>query len=119
MGFMDAVKVCFSKYVSFSGRACRSEYWYFMLFNLIVSVVLSVVEGIVDMPGLLVGLYSLAVTLPVLAVTARRLHDTGRSGWWMLIQLIPLVGFIILLLWLVKTGGDTENTYGPSPVAAA
>ena len=119
MGFMDAVKVCFSKYAGFSGRARRSEYWYFMLFNLIVSVVLSVVEGIIDMPGLLVGLYSLAVTLPTLAVTARRLHDTGRSGWWMLIQLIPLVGFIILLLWLVKAGAEAENAYGPTAIAAA
>lgn len=119
MGFMDAVKTCFSQYATFTGRARRSEYWYFFLFSTVVNIVLSVIESVLEIPGILSGLYILAALLPGLAVTARRLHDTGRSGWWMLINLIPLVGFIILLIWLVKIGDDGDNAYGANPIAAA
>ncbi|MEK3884626.1 DUF805 domain-containing protein [Paenibacillus sp. PL2-23] len=101
-------------YVGFTGRARRKEYWMFVLFNIIISVALSIIEMIAGMPSILTWLYSLAIFLPSLAVLVRRLHDTGRSGWWVLIGLIPLVGFIILLVFACMEG-EGDNQYGPDP----
>ncbi len=101
------------KYAVFEGRARRREYWMFMLLNTIVSLVLSVIGSFI------VGLYALAVLIPGIAVGVRRLHDTGRSGWWLLIGLVPLVGIIVLLVFLVQDSQLVENRYGPYPKAAS
>lgn len=105
----------------FKGRARRKEYWYFVLFNTIISILLSLIDTYVletnaeTGVGILGGLYSLAVFLPSLGVLIRRLHDTGRSGWWIFINLIPLIGSIILLVFLVEDSKPGDNQYGPNP----
>ena len=114
MSFGEAIKSVFSQYVGFSGRARRSEYWYFVLFNFIVTAVLGFLASVSDGFTIISGIYSLAVLLPGLAVGVRRLHDVGKSGAWLLIALIPLVGEILLIVWFC---GDSQpdNQYGPSP----
>ena len=102
-------------YTGFQGRAARTEYWMFVLFNLIASIVLSIIQKILHLDPYLTSLYSLAVLLPSLAVGARRLHDTGKSGWWLLLSLIPLVGAIILLVFMCQDSQDSENQHGPNP----
>jgi uncharacterized membrane protein YhaH (DUF805 family) len=112
------------KYAVFSGRARRAEYWYFVLFNIIVAVVLSLIDTLLGTfnfmqgVGLLSGLYALAVLIPTLAVTVRRLHDIDRTGWWIFINLIPLIGFIVLLVFAVTDGTPGSNRYGPNPKGA-
>lgn len=96
------------KYATFSGRARRKEYWMFVLFNVVISFVLGVIEGIIGTGGLLGGLYSLLILLPSIAVAVRRLHDTDRSGWWIL---VPIVGLIFLFL----EGHKNDNRFGPDP----
>jgi uncharacterized membrane protein YhaH (DUF805 family) len=107
------------KYVVFDGRAHRTEFWMFVLVNLIISILLTIVDAAIGTygagGGLLSGIYSLAVLLPSLAVGARRLHDIGRSGWWLLLGLIPIVGIIILIVWWVQEGDAAPNEYGPNP----
>ncbi len=110
-------------YVGFSGRARRSEFWYFTLFNLIFAVILSVIDhvlGLTDQYGVgpLYCLYLLAIILPSLAVEFRRLHDTNRSAWWILIAFVPIVGFIVLLVFFCQSGTAGENRFGPDPKAA-
>lgn len=105
-------------YATFSGRARRKEYWMFVLFNTIVGFVLWILDIIIGTYFVLDGLYCLAIILPSLAVSVRRLHDIGKSGWWMFISLIPLIGGIWLLVLFVTDGTPGENTYGPSPKAA-
>ncbi|APE19753.1 MULTISPECIES: DUF805 domain-containing protein [Streptomyces] len=105
------------KYVVFNGRARRKEFWMFELINVIISIVLTVVDLSLDMQ-LLSTIYSLGIFLPSLAVTVRRLHDTGRSGWWVLIGLVPLVGFIVLLIFACTEGDQHENEHGPNPKLA-
>ncbi len=116
MSFMDAIKSVFTQYAGFSGRARRSEYWYFVLFNAVVSGVLS---GIAQSQGgiftALSTVYSLGVLIPSIAVCIRRLHDIGKSGWYLLFILIPLVGAIILIVWYCKDSMPGENQYGPNP----
>lgn len=112
--YLDVLK----KYAVFNGRARRKEYWMFFLFNIIIMVVLGIVEGIVGGPGVLAGIYGLAVLLPGIAVSIRRLHDTDRSGWWLLIGLVPLIGAIVLLVFFVQDSQAAENQYGPNPKAA-
>lgn len=102
------------KYVEFNGRARRTEYWMFFLFNFIVSFVLGFIDGLLG-TGVLGLIYALAVLLPSLAVAVRRLHDTGRSGWWVLIGLIPLIGVIVLIYFFVLDSETGDNAYGPSP----
>ena len=106
------------KYAVFSGRARRMEYWYFVLFNVIISMVLGWIGNLLWTYNVLSGLYSLAVLLPSLGVSIRRLHDTGRSGLWLLIGLIPLIGAIILLMYMVADSQEGTNQYGPSPKLA-
>ncbi len=110
------------KYAVFSGRARRKEYWMFFLFNLVISVILSIVDSVAGTNGSGVGvistIYSLAVLIPSLAVGVRRLHDTGRSGWWILIGLIPIIGTIVLIVFLATEGNAGDNVYGPDPKAA-
>ena len=120
MSFADAVRICLSKYVDFSGRARRSEYWWFTLFNVLVGIVASIIDAVIGTRwgsfGLIEALTSLALLLPGLAVGVRRLHDTSRSGWWILIGIIPIVGWIVLLVFYVQDS-HPDNKYGPSPKA--
>lgn len=111
------------KYAQFDGRARRKEYWMFALFNGIITVVLAMVGGQLGTGGSMIGaavlgLYSLGVFIPSLAVGVRRLHDTGRSGWWMLIVLVPLIGALALLIFAVQDSQPATNEYGPSPKSA-
>ncbi len=110
-------------YVNFSGRARRKEYWMFVLFNFIIAFGLGFISGFLgailgeagSVFSLLPALYNLAVFLPSLAVSVRRLHDTDRTGWWILINLIPLVGWIIFIVFMVLDSTPGSNTYGPNP----
>jgi len=106
------------KYAVFNGRARRKEYWMFFLFNVIIALVLGFIEGLAGGPGILVSLYSLAVLIPGIAVFVRRLHDTNRSGWWLLIALVPLVGIIVSLGFMAQDSQQGENQYGSNPKAA-
>jgi uncharacterized membrane protein YhaH (DUF805 family) len=120
MSFTEAVKTCFQKYAVFSGRARPSEYWWWVLFNILLVVVLVLVfsgGGTETGAEALIGLAWLALLLPSLAVTVRRLHDTGRSGWWWFISLVPLVGPIVLIVFLATAGDPGPNRYGPAPTA--
>jgi len=103
------------KYAVFSGRARRKEYWMFVLFNVIIGFVLGFIEGLAGGPGVLGGIYGLAVLIPGVAVSVRRLQDTNRSGWWLLIGLVPLIGSIVLLVFMIQDGQPGENQYGPNP----
>ena len=108
------------QYAVFSGRSRRTEYWMFVLFNIIISVGIYFIESLVGLAseagyGVLSGLYTFAVLLPALGVSIRRLHDTDRSGWWLLISFIPLIGGIILLVFMVQDSQPGENQYGPNP----
>lgn len=118
--FITALK----KYADFSGRAQRSEYWYFILFYFLIYLglfVISAVGGRVigSAVGVLLILFSLAMLIPSLSVCARRLHDTDRTGWWMLISLVPLLGGIILLIFLVQDSQPGENRFGLNPKEAS
>ena len=106
MTFQDSIKVCFTKYADFKGTASRSEYWWFVLFLVVGSLALSTIGPLVS------GLFALGTLLPSIAAAARRLHDTQRSGWWQLIVLIPVVGWIVLLVFLAQEGkaGATAQT---------
>jgi uncharacterized membrane protein YhaH (DUF805 family) len=118
--YLEALK----KYAVFHGRSRRAEYWYFVLFNLIVAIVLAAIDSLLGTfssaqnIGLLSGIYSLAVLIPTLAVTFRRLHDIDRSGWWILINLVPLIGTIVLLVFALMDGTPGDNRYGPNPKGA-
>jgi len=113
--------VCLKKYCVFAGRARRREYWMFVLFNILISFgigfVLALIGGVMRAPGisLLEHVYTLAVLLPGLAVLARRLHDIGKSGWWFLITFVPLIGWIILLVFLCRDSQPGANAYGVNP----
>lgn len=105
------------KYALFTGRARRSEYWYFILFNIIVSMGLGMVDAFTRLE-FLSGLYGLVAIVPSLAVGARRLHDTGKSGWWLLISFAPFIGWIILIYLMVQDSQPFDNQYGPNPKSA-
>ena len=113
------------KYATFEGRARRKEYWFFVLFNVLAIIVLEILDVVLGTFsketgfGLLSGLYAIAVLLPSLAVTVRRLHDTDRSGWWILINFIPLIGAIVLLIFTLLDGTPGSNRFGPSPKGEA
>ena len=120
---MDWYLKVLKNYVGFSGRARRKEYWMFALVSTLVSIGLMIVDsvsGTFDAAsgwGLLSGIYTLAVLIPSLAVSVRRLHDRDKSGWWLLLALIPLIGAIVLLVWFVMEGEPGENRFGPDPKA--
>jgi uncharacterized membrane protein YhaH (DUF805 family) len=105
----------FRKYAEFSGRARRQEYWTFCLVNAVISAIGSGVSRALPLVGIVFGLYGLAILIPGLAVTWRRLHDVGKSGAWYFMLLIPLVGAIILLIQLCKDSDPGTNEYGPNP----
>lgn len=102
------------KYVDFHTRASRKEYWMFVLITFIISVILSIVTTMLDV-AIIYYLFVLAILIPSLAVQARRLHDTNRTGWWILIGLIPVVGWIVLIVFYVFDSTPGDNKYGPNP----
>ena len=105
-----------SKYAKFVGRARRKEYWYFILFNLIIIYALVLIEGAADTAtSTMAGLYSFAVLVPALAVTARRLHDIGDSGWWTVAVFVPFLN-LLLLVALMRASEPGQNKYGPNPL---
>ncbi|MEU8221909.1 DUF805 domain-containing protein [Kribbella sp. NPDC048915] len=119
--YIDVLK----KYTVFSGRARRKEYWMFVLFSAIISIILSILDRVLglnygpnDSSGWLQTIYGLAVLLPSIAVAIRRMHDTDRSGWWILINLIPCIGFIWFIVLAAQEGTAGQNQYGPDPKAA-
>jgi uncharacterized membrane protein YhaH (DUF805 family) len=105
-------------YAGFSGRARRTEYWMFALFSFIITAVLDLIGMAVKLGAYLGLIYGLLVLIPTLAVGVRRLHDTGRSGWWLLIGLIPIIGAIILIVFMVLDSEPGDNKYGPNPKQA-
>lgn len=117
--YLEALK----KYAVFSGRAHRKEYWMFVLFNLIIGLVIGLIEGIAGIApesteSVLASIYILAVLIPGIAVTVRRLHDTSHSAWWLLIPFVPIIGYIVLLVFMVQDSDQGDNKYGPSPKVA-
>ena len=123
MKFMPAVKTALTKYVTFEGRACRSEFWWYGLFMIICSIVAASADGLMIGESGGVGGGSLVVALgfllPSVAVNVRRLHDIGRSGWWYFIALVPIVGAIVLLVWYCTKGTAGTNCFGDDPLMAA
>jgi uncharacterized membrane protein YhaH (DUF805 family) len=120
---MNLVVQCITKkYAEFSSRASRKEFWLFFLFYIIAWVVLSVIDGLVgtyDVEsgfGMFSGIYMLATLVPYLAVCVRRLHDTDRSGWWLLVSLVPLIGAIWFIVLCCLKGSDEENRFGADPL---
>lgn len=105
----------FKKYAVFNGRSRRAEYWYFALFSTIISILLEIISFFVLKNLIIVYLYDLAVLIPGLAVSIRRIHDIGKSGWFILINLIPIVGFIIWIVYLATDSQPGENKYGQNP----
>ncbi|MFJ2111815.1 MULTISPECIES: DUF805 domain-containing protein [unclassified Streptomyces] len=101
-------------YAAFSGRARRQEYWMFTLFSVLAALVLAILDTVLGV-NFLGNVYSLGILVPTLAVSVRRLHDTGRSGWWLLINLVPLVGWIVFLVFLVLEGEQAPNAHGQNP----
>ena len=117
MTFSESISTCLSKYATFSGRAARSEFWWFALFTLIVNVVSNMIQAIVGDWFAFVGLLvALALLLPSIAVAVRRLHDLDKSGWWYLLVFVPLIGFLVLLYFFVQRGTEGQNQYGADPL---
>ena len=110
------VSVIRNKYADFNGRARRTEYWYFVLFNFLISTAVGVVTGLIGIDWLSY-IYSVALLVPGIAVGVRRLHDIGKSGWWLLISFIPLIGGIWLIILMAKEGDHGNNAFGPDPKA--
>lgn len=106
---------CFKKYAEFDGRSRRTEYWMFILFNMIVSFVFGFIDGMAATGGVIGLLYVLVVFVPSIAVSIRRLHDAGHSGWWLLINLIPILGWIVFLIFTVQDSVPSTNQYGENP----
>jgi uncharacterized membrane protein YhaH (DUF805 family) len=116
MGFVDAIKSGFNNYVGFSSRAARSEYWYWTLFTIIASIVAGIIDAVIGL-GFIGGIVSLALLLPSIAVSIRRLHDLDRTGWWLLIAL-TIIGCILLLIWDCMKGTTGSNRFGADPLGA-
>ncbi|UXU88042.1 DUF805 domain-containing protein [Burkholderia sp. S-53] len=126
MNFSEAIRSVLNQYAKFEGRARRAEYWYFALLSCMLSVVSQVIGAVGRDAGLVtllllgvIFLISLALIIPGIAVSVRRLHDTGRSGWFLLLALIPIVGAILLLVWMCSRGTEGPNRFGADPIPAA
>ena len=130
MDIATAIRTCFRKYATFSGRAARSEFWWFILFVMGMNFILTFVDSflfgtVTTMPGgfsaetdrpFFSAIFMLGTLLPTLSVLVRRLHDTDRSGWWYWIILIPMIGMIVLIVWLASKGTPGPNRFGPDPL---
>jgi uncharacterized membrane protein YhaH (DUF805 family) len=117
MNFTQAISSGFSNYVNFAGRAIRSEYWYWTLFFFIGSIVASIIDAVLGI-RMFDTIFGLAVLLPSIAVGVRRLHDLDRTGWWLLLGFIPLIGAIVLIVWFCSRGTVGANRFGPDPLGA-
>ena len=133
MTFVKAIESSLSQYMTFRGRAARSEFWFFALFSSICSVVAIIIDNILgtqfknidplsggeegSLYGYIYLLVALGLFIPYLSVFVRRLHDNNRSGWWYWILLVPLIGVILLIVWLCSKGTDGDNEYGPDPLS--
>jgi len=135
MGFLEAIKYNFQHYADFKGRAQRSQFWWWQLFMWIIYVILNFIDGATGLRmvnvsdlgagqaatfyggGILATVWGLATLLPSLGVAVRRLHDTGRSGWWFLLNLLCCIGSIILIVWYIMPGTKGENRFGPEPLS--
>ena len=133
MSFFEAIKYNFTHYADFKGRAQRSQFWWWQLFMWIIYAILNVIDGTTGMQlvnlsdtaasqatafyggGILATIWGLATLLPSIAVAVRRLHDTGKSGWWFLLNLLCCIGTIILIVWYIMPGTKGENRFGPEP----
>jgi uncharacterized membrane protein YhaH (DUF805 family) len=120
---MDWFVKAVQQFAVFRGRARRKEYWFFVLFYALISGFLAVIDSIIGRfdahsgVGLFSGLFALAMLLPAVAVSVRRLHDTNRSGWWLLVGVVPLLGSLVLLVFALSRGTPSANDYGPDPLA--
>lgn len=118
MDFPTAVRTALGKYATFSGRAQRSEFWWFYLFNVIGSVIVNVIDtAVIGIPALSI-VWMLGMLIPGIAVSVRRMHDLDKSGWWIFIVLIPIVGIILYIYWFVQRGTVGPNRFGDDPLAA-
>lgn len=108
MTFGEAIRTCFVKYADFAGTASRSEFWWWALFNVLAGMALDAIDWRLS------AVFTIGTLLPYVAVTTRRLHDTGRTGWWQLVGLVPIIGWIVLLVWLAQKGTVVDR---PSTVA--
>ena len=119
MSFTDAVRKAFiQNYANFQGRATRPEFWWFILAVVIATLVAAVIDDeLIGGVSIFETLVGLATIVPSLSVGARRLHDTDRSGWWQLLQLIPLIGAIVLIVWFATPGAAGPNRFGEQPAA--
>ncbi len=119
MGFVDSIKAGFSKYVDFGTRSSRSEYWYWTLFVVLATLALTLIDiailGVDHIAGI-ADLFGLATLVPGIAVGVRRLHDYDKSGWWMLLCFVPIIGWIVLIYWFVQKGTDGNNRFGADPL---
>ncbi|WP_151813863.1 DUF805 domain-containing protein [Acinetobacter ursingii] len=113
--YHQAIVTCFKKYAVFSGRARRSEFWFFQLFCLLATLIFAYAGSKSELMDMLGILFFFATLLPIIAVTVRRLHDVGRSGWLVLVTIIPVVGVLLVLFWATQEGNPDHNQYGPSP----
>ncbi len=121
MSFTDAVRTCLKeKYINFSDRAARSEYWWFALFCWGVAIALSILDNLIFNDASGYGIFStmwgLAIVVPSIGVGVRRLHDLDKSGWWLLLSCIPVIGFIILVFWFIQQGTAGQNRFGADPL---
>ncbi len=111
MDFVDAIKICIRKYIDGGGRASRSEFWYFVLYTLITQACLDTIYH----P--LAAAFGMAVSLPSISAAIRRLHDIDRVGYWLLIGMVPIIGWVALIIWLCLRGTEGPNRFGPPPLA--
>lgn len=118
MGFADALKSFFSRYTDFKGRSSRSEYWWPQLAFFLVGIVIGVLTAVVGetVGNILLGIFYLVILIPGIAISIRRLHDLDKSGWWLLIALIPLIGALVLLFFFVQRGTVGGNRFGEDPL---
>lgn len=121
MTFQEAIRTCFEKYIEISGRARRSEFWWWALFVLAGNLLFNLLDGALFGPGgtqILGAVFGLATLLPSVCVAGRRLHDRDMSAWWLLLWLIPLVGWLIILILCALEGTKGDNRFGPDPLTA-
>jgi len=117
MDFQTSIKTCFNKYADFSGRALRSEFWFFCLFGLLGGIITTIIDIMIlgysiESYGPVNIIFTVALILPAIAVTARRLHDINKSGWWQLIEL-TIIGILLIIIWNATEGEKKKNIYGP------
>ena len=116
MNLQQAIRSCLAKYVMFSGRSARSEFWYWQLFLVVAGLVAMIFDAGLGLHRNPIGsLFWLLTLVPSIAVAVRRLHDVGRSGWWLFLYFVPIFGWIALLVWFTIAGNHGYNSYGADP----